>query len=156
MFERFDRKARTVILLAAAAFVSSASAQNVSVKQPWVRGTVPQQKVTGAFMQLTSDADAALIGANSPVAGKVEIHATIMEGGVAKMRPMARLDLPAGKPVNLMPGEYHIMLVDLKQPLQAGQTVPITLQVENKDKQVTSVEVQAEVRGAAGAAAHQH
>lgn len=152
----FERKATTVILLAAAFVSGAASAQNISVKQPWVRGTVPQQKATGAFMQLTSDADAALIGAHSPVAGKVEVHATIMEGGVAKMRPMPRLELPAGKPVSLMPGEYHIMLVDLKQPLQAGQTVPITLQVENKDKQVTSVEVQAEVRGAAGAAAHQH
>ncbi len=149
-------KTRACLLVAAVCASGAAAAQNVTVNEPWVRGTVPQQKATGAFMQLVSDADATLVGAQSSVAGKVELHTTIMQDGVAKMRPVPRLDLPANKPVSLVPGEYHIMLLDLKQPLEAGQSVPITLVVEGRDKQVKNVEVQAEVRAVSGAAAHQH
>jgi hypothetical protein len=111
-----------------------------------VRGTVPAQKVTGAFMELTAKDGATLVSATSPVAGKVEIHEMAMQGNVMKMRAVSGLELPAGKTVQLAPGGYHIMLMDLKQPLKKGDTVPITLKVAGKDKQVKEVEVKAEVR----------
>jgi copper(I)-binding protein len=133
-------------------------AQDVVVTQPWVRGTVAAQKATGAFMEVTSKGGAAIVAATSPVAGVVEIHEMSMAGDVMKMRAIARLDLPAGKAVQLKPGGYHIMLMDLKQPLKAGETVPITLRLEGKDKAASTMEIKAEVRDltAAPPPAHEH
>lgn len=136
----------------------AALAADLEVKSPWVRGTVAGQKATGAFMELSSASGAAIVGASSPVAGVTEIHEMKMDGGVMKMRAMPRLEVGAGKPVSLVPGGYHVMLMDLKQQLKKGDTVPLTLQVENKDKKVETVEIKAEVReltAAAPAAAEQ-
>lgn len=125
---------------------ASAFAADLDVKTPWVRGTVAGQKATGAFMELTSPAGTAIVGASSPVAGITEIHEMKMDGGVMKMRAITRLDVPAGKTLSLAPGGYHVMLMDLKQQLKKGETVTIALQVENKDKKVETVEIKAEVR----------
>lgn len=135
----------------------------LSVKDAWVRGTVPQQKATGAFGQITSVQGARLVSATSPVAGVVEIHEMAMEGNVMKMRAVTALDLPAGKPVDLKPGGYHLMMLDLKSTLKAGDLVPITLVVEGADKKRETVELSLPVRAlgsaapaAAGAGAHKH
>ena len=125
---------------------ADALAADVDIKDPWVRGTVSGQQATGAFMEITSKSGAALVGASSPAAGVTEVHEMKMDGGVMKMRAIPRLDLPAGKPVVLGPGGYHVMLINLKQPLKKGDAVPLTLQVEGKDKKIESVEVKAEVR----------
>ena len=74
-----------------------------------------------------------LIHAQSPVAGLVEIHEMKMEKDVMKMAAIAGLDLPAGKAVDLKPGGYHVMLMQLKQEIKEGETVPITLVFENKE-----------------------
>lgn len=128
----------------------------ISVQEPWVRATVAQQKATGAFMQLVSPAGGRLVSASSPVAGVVEIHEMAMDGNVMKMRAIAGLDLPAGKAVALKPGGHHVMLMDLKQGLQAGQSVPITLVVEGPGGKRETVQVSATVRplGAGPAPAH--
>ena len=126
----------------------AASAQTV-VKDPWVRGTVPQQKATGAFMQLTSSQGGKLVSASSPVAGVVEIHEMAMDGNVMKMRAIPGLELPAGKSVELKPGGYHVMLMELKQPLKAGDTVPVSLVVEGKDGKRETIEVKAPVKALA-------
>jgi copper(I)-binding protein len=118
----------------------------VTVKDPWVRATVSQQKATGAFMQITSAQDAQLVSASSPVAGVVEVHEMTMEKDVMKMRAVKALDLPAGKSVELKPGGYHVMLMDLKQQMKEGDTVPVTLVVEGKDKKRTTIEVKAPVK----------
>lgn len=131
--------------LVLAATAASAWAQ-VTVSQPWVRGTVQGQKATGAFMQLKSTDGAALVAAQSPVAGVVEIHEMKMENHVMKMRAVPKLDLPAGQAIDLKPGGYHVMLMDLKQPLKKGDTVPITLKFQGKDGKPQEVEVKAEVR----------
>jgi len=124
-----------------------------TVKDPWVRGTVEQQKASGAFMQITSANGGKLVAASSPVAGVVEIHEMAMERNVMKMRAVPGLDLPAGKTVELKPGGYHVMLMHLKQTLKAGDTVPLSLVVESKDGKRETVEVKAPVR-ALGADAH--
>ena len=121
-------------------------AQEVTIKEPWVRGTVRGQKATGAFMQLRTTESATLVGVESPVAGVVQIHEMQMDGNVMQMRPISRLDLPAGKSVELKPGGYHVMLMDLKQPLKKGESVPIRLRFEAKDKTFKTIEVQAQVR----------
>ena len=118
----------------------------VTVKDPWVRATVSQQKATGAFMQITSAQDAQLVSASSPVAGVVEVHEMTMEKDVMKMRAVKGLDLPAGKSVELKPGGYHVMLMDLKQQMKEGDTVPVTLVVEGKDKKRSTIEVKAAVK----------
>ena len=145
----------TLSFALALAAASSASRAQVTVKDPWVRGTVAQQKATGAFLQITSAAGGKLVAASSPVAGVVEIHEMAMDGNVMKMRAVAALDLPAGKPVALKPGGYHVMLMDLKKPLAAGDEVPITLVVESGGKRET-VDLKAPVRPLAGAAHKDH
>jgi periplasmic copper chaperone A len=125
------------------------------VKDPWVRGTVAQQKATGAFMQITSTQGGRLLSAASPVAGVVEVHEMKMDGSVMKMGAIPSLDLPAGKNVELKPGGYHVMLMDLKKELKAGDTVPLTLVVEGKDGKKESLEIKAPVR-ALGAPAMGH
>ncbi|HEX5802751.1 MAG TPA: copper chaperone PCu(A)C [Azospira sp.] len=152
---------RSQVAAAVLALVSaSALAADLEVKTPWVRGTVVGQKATGAFMELSSPAGTTVVGASSPVAGITEVHEMKMDGGVMKMRATPRLDIPAGKTVSLAPGGYHVMLMDLKQQLKAGEVVPLTLQVENKDKKVETVEIKAEVReltaSTPAAANHQH
>jgi copper(I)-binding protein len=103
----------------------------VSVKDAWVRGTVAQQKASGAFMQLTSVKDVRLVAAQSPVAKVVEIHEMVMDKDVMKMRQIPGLDIAAGGVLALKPGGYHIMLIDLKDQLKGGDMVPITLTFED-------------------------
>jgi periplasmic copper chaperone A len=121
-------------------------AQSVSVDHAWVRSTVAAQTATGAFMDITSHAAAVLTGVSSPVAGTVEMHEMRMEGNVMKMRALDKLELPAGKTVKFTPGSYHLMLLELKRPLQAGDMVPLTLVLEAGDGKRTKVEIKAEVR----------
>ncbi|MBE2257684.1 MAG: copper chaperone PCu(A)C [Rhodobacteraceae bacterium] len=125
---------------------AGANAADVEIREAWIRGTVPGQQATGAFLEITSKSGATLVGAASPAAGVSEIHEMRMDGSVMKMRAVERLELPAGKTVQLAPGGYHVMLLNLKQALRKGETVPLTLQIEGKDKQVEAVEIRAEVR----------
>ena len=122
-------------------FATGAAAQ-VLVKDPWVRATVPQQAVTGAFMKLESPAAARLVEARSPVAGRVELHETRIEQGVARMHHVEAVPIPA----ELKPGGYHVMLMDLKRQLKAGETVPLELVVEAADGKRQVIPVQAPVR----------
>lgn len=134
-------------LLAAILALGSAPVMaDVAVSAAWVRATVPAQKATGAFMQLKSDADARLMSAASPIAGVVEIHEMVMDGQVMKMNAVPGLDLPAGQTVELAPGGYHVMLMDLKQQVKEGDEVPLTLTVENKDGSRATLEVKAVAR----------
>lgn len=118
----------------------------VQIKEPWVRGTVAQQKATGAFMQLSAPQDMRLVEARSPVAGVVELHEMAMDNNVMKMRAVPGIDIPAGKGAELKPGGFHVMLIDLKKQLKEGDTVPLTLVLESKDKKRQSIEVNAPVR----------
>ena len=104
----------------------------VDVKDAWVRPTVPGQSGTGAFMKLSAPSGARLVGASTPAAGVAEVHEMKMDGDTMKMRPVqGGLDLPARQTVELKPSGYHLMLMDLKQPMPKGATVPITLRFED-------------------------
>jgi periplasmic copper chaperone A len=105
-----------------------ASAQTVDVTGAWARATVQGQKASGAFMQLTAPQGSRLVTVSTPVAGVAEVHEMKMEGDVMKMRALrGGLELPAGKAVTLSPGGFHVMLMDLKVPLQKDTTIPMTL-----------------------------
>ena len=135
-------------LLAASAFA------HVTVQEPWVRATVAAQKVTGAFMQLTSTRDTRLVGVRSPIAGRAEIHQMMMDQDMMKMRQVPALALAAGKPVDLASGDFHVMLFDLKHEVKAGDTVPLTLVFEGGNGARETLEVNAVARPLG--AAHEH
>lgn len=120
----------SIVISACMAFGLSAPlwAQTVDVSGAWARATVPGQKATGAFMRLTSKDGARLVALSTPVAGVAEVHEMKLEEGVMRMRAVqGGLELPPGKTVELRPGGYHLMLMDLKQPLQKESTIALTL-----------------------------
>ena len=138
------------VLIAVATLSGGASA--VEVDDPWVRPTPPGAKVAGAFMTLRGGHVAdRLVSASSPAAAVVELHTHVMEAGVAKMRAVPAIELPANGKVELKPGGLHIMLINLKAPLKAGDIVPIRLRFE----QGHQVEVNAAVRVQAPSPANQ-
>lgn len=144
--------------LASAAGVASAQ---VKVGDPWVRATVPQQRATGAFMTLSSPAPVRLVQAASPAAGVVEIHEMSMENNVMKMRAIPGIDLPAGKTVELKPGGYHVMMMELKQQMKDGETVPVTLVFVGADNKQQTIKLDVPIRpltaaGKSAAGAHDH
>ena len=146
------------LLIAAGLGLAAATGQvhaQVSVTEPWVRATVPQQKATGFFAQLRAPRGARLVAATSPLAATVEVHEMRMQGdNVMRMRPVAALPLPAGERVELKPGGYHVMLMDLKQQAKPGERVAVTLVFEDTASgKRESVEVQAPVRALGAAAA---
>ncbi len=133
----------TVVALAAASL--SASAQ-VDVQNAWARGTVKGQMATGAFMTLTAKDATKLVGASTPVAGVAQVHEMTMKDGVMKMNEVkGGLDLPAGKAVELKPGSYHVMLMDLKQTIDKDSTVPLTLLFKDAKGVESKVEVKVPV-----------
>jgi len=132
--------------LAAAVFASAAAHAQVTVADPWVRTTVAQQTTTAAYMTITSLKGGKLVDASSPVAASAEVHEMKMDGDMMKMRPVEALPLPAGKPVELKTGAYHMMLMGLKAPVKAGDVVPIKLVIEDSKGQRKTVDVKAVAR----------
>lgn len=145
---------KRVLVSSLLAVTAAAWAQgNVDIKDTWVRATVPQQKATGAFMVITAEQGGKLVKAASPVAGVVEVHEMAMDGGVMKMRALSNgLELPAGKAVELKPGGYHVMLMDLKQQVKAGDEVPLTLFIEGSDGKTMEHQLKIQARAMNAAA----
>jgi copper(I)-binding protein len=135
---------------------TSALAQTVDVQDAWARASVPGQKATGAFMKITASADTRLVSISTTVAAVAEVHEMKVDGGVMTMRAVTGgLALPAGKPVELKPGSYHLMLMDLKQPLQKDTAIPITLVFKDAAGKETRTELKVPVSMSAPAA-HNH
>ncbi len=145
------------LIIAAALLAGTAYAQTVDVKDAWVRTSVPGQKATGAFMKLTAKDGAKLVAASSPVAGVTEVHEMKMEGDIMRMKAVAGgLDLPAGKTVELKPGGYHVMLMDLKAALPKDSTIPLTLVFKDAKGVESRLELKLPVAAAPMAGAHKH
>ena len=135
----------------------------VAVAGQWARTSPAMASMGAAYMTLTADADDALIGVSVPaaIAATAEIHEMVpadsadesmdmgdgsmdgdsMDMGAMVMQQIMSLDLPAGETVELKPGGYHVMLIDLAAPLEIGQTFDITLDFETAPDQVVTVEV---------------
>jgi periplasmic copper chaperone A len=122
--------------------IMAQTASDVKIEGAWLRTAVEGQKGTGGFMKLTAPANMKLTGVASPVAGIGEVHEMKMEGSVMKMAEVkSGLELPAGKTVELKPGGYHIMLLDLKQGLKVDSQVPVTLTFTNAKGEQSKVEM---------------
>lgn len=129
-------------------------AQTVEVNDAWVRASVQGQMATGAFMKIKSKDGAQLVSVSSPVAGIAEVHEMKLEGDVMKMRAVPALDLPAGKMVELKPGGYHVMLMDLKTTLKKDSTIPMTLVFKDAKGMQSRMEISLPVATQASAHAH--
>jgi copper(I)-binding protein len=138
-------KLKALALIAALA-CANLYAQTVDVKDAWIRTAVAGQKATGAFMKITAKDGAKLVAAFSPAAGVTEVHEMKMEGDIMRMRAVqGGLDLPAGKTVELKPGGYHVMLMDLKTALPKDSTVPMTLTFKDASGTESKVELKVPV-----------
>lgn len=118
---------RIASILGVILFSHLGAAAEVRVEDARVRPTAPGQRVAGAFMKLTADADMVLVKGASPMAKRVELHFMRMDGGMMEMREMKKIDLPRDTTVSLEPGGIHVMLIGLKARIQAGDRVPLTL-----------------------------
>ena len=118
---------RTLWLCATVGLATSSAWAQVKVDKAWARATVQGQQATGAFMTLTATQATQLVAVSTPVAGVAEIHEMKMDAGVMKMRALPALNLPAQQAVELKPGGFHLMLMDLKAPLAPNSSVSLTL-----------------------------
>lgn len=146
---------RAVLAVSLLGLAFQASAQT-KVDDAWVRATVPTQSASGAFMTVTADSDSKLLSVASPVAKDVQIHEMTMKNDVMSMGPVKSVDLPAGKAVSFDPNGYHVMLMGLTAQLKEGESVPLTLTVENAKGEKETVEVKAEVRALTHMEGHDH
>lgn len=148
------------LVISASAILAHAQTPPVAVQGAWARATVQGQKASGAFMTLTPREATTLVGVASPVAGVAELHEMKMEGDVMRMRAVPALPLAAGKPFPLSPGGHHLMLLDLKAPLQVGTQVPVTLTFRDAkgaaSTVVVTVPVLAKAPDGLAAPAHKH
>lgn len=128
--------------------------RTLRIDHPFARATPPGARSGGVFLSVENKGDRAdrLLTVSTPVAGTAELHQMVMDAGVMRMRAVAGLDVKPGDRLVLKPGAYHVMLTELKRPLQAGETFPLTLGFEKAG----SIEVKVEVESMAGGAMHPH
>lgn len=131
--------------------VSTASLAQVHMSDAWARATVSGQSASGVFLTLKADADTRLVGANSPVAGVTQLHTMSMKDQVMHMSQIDAIELPAGKAVALAPGGYHIMLMDLKQTLEAGKQLSLQMHFKDAQGKSWSQTIEVPIRGQAPA-----
>ena len=128
----------------------------LKIEDPYARATVPAQKAGGAFVKIknTGAADK-LIAVSSPVAKEMQLHTMSMEGNVMKMREVKAIDIPANGTVELQPGGFHLMLIDLKSQLKAGDQIPVKLKFEKAGELEVRFQVK-DMRPAHGQPGHDH
>lgn len=149
------RSLRRAAVLAAALAAGAAAhghGGSIHVDDAWSRELPPVSRNGAAYLSVRNagaTADA-LVGADTPVAARAEVHEHVMHGGVMRMQPVDALSLPPGETVRMAPGGLHLMLFDLKAPLRRGERFPVTLRFRD----APALEVQVEVRGPGGEPAH--
>lgn len=134
------------LLLGAAALSAQAATAPATVQGAWARPIVQGQQSSGAYMTITASEPLTLLGAESPAAGIVEIHQMKMEGDVMKMRAADTVPLAPGKPLQLAPGGYHFMLMDLQAPFKAGTQIPFTLRFRDAKGKVSTLPLRVPVQ----------
>ncbi|MBN8872763.1 MAG: copper chaperone PCu(A)C [Rhodospirillales bacterium] len=125
----------------------------ITVQQAWVRPSIGASGTSALYFTLVDAGNPdRLVGVSTPVAASADLHESISENGIMKMRGVAGVAIERDKPLRFAPGGYHVMLMGLKQPLKAGETIPVTLQFQKAPPLAITVPVQT----APTAAAHGH
>jgi len=143
--------AATLALAVASAWAQSGAIQ---IEKPFARATAPGAAVGGGYATISNNGSSAdrLLSASSPVSARMELHEMAMVDNVMRMREIKGLDVPAKGKVELKPGGYHLMFMELKQPLKQGDKVPVTLKFEKAGE----VKVELAVEGMAAGAHKGH
>lgn len=129
---------------------------DVQVENARARATPPGAQVGGGYVLIRNKAAAAdrLVGASSPASARMEMHEMAMEKDIMRMREVKGIDVPAKGTVELKPGGFHLMFMDLKAPLKAGDKVPVTLRFEKAGE--VKAEFAVEAMGASSGPQHKH
>lgn len=141
----------SILLLSAPLLAHDYKIGDLKIDHPWTRATPGGAKVAGGFMKITNTGNTPdrLIGGTAVPAGIFEVHEMRMEGNVMKMRALEKgLEIKPGQTVELKPGGYHVMFIDLKSPLKEGETIKGTLVFEKAG--TIEVEYKIEARGSTG------
>lgn len=139
------------ILISTMLLVLSACNSNpnteITISDAWVRKSAPGQEIGAAYMTLNSPVKSTLVYAEAiDAAGSVEIHSMSMDNGVMKMRMLDELILEPNKPVALKPGDFHLMLFDLKTPLEIGKNITFRLCFIDEKGNITEKMVTAPIK----------
>ena len=157
---QFFAFAALLALIGAPAHAQEVKAADLVITQAWSRATPGGAKIAGGFLTIENKGTTPdrLVSGSADIVGKVEIHEMAMNSGVMTMRPLDKgLVIEPGKTVKLAPGGYHLMLMDLKQPLKQGDKVPLTLEFEKAGKVALSLDVQGVgAQAPAGEMKHDH
>lgn len=132
-FRRFVAVGWVALTLSAIVVAQAEQIGPLSISEPWTRATPPKAQTAGGFVTIDNAGTMPdrLVGASSPIAGRVEIHEMRMDNGVMVMRPASDgIEIPAGGSVTLAPGGFHIMFMQLKEGLKEGDTLPVVLSFE--------------------------
>jgi copper(I)-binding protein len=134
------------------------TAGDLEISGVWTRAMLPGQPVGGGYFTVTNKGKSAdrLLSVSTPEAGRAEIHSMSMKDNVMVMRPVeGGLEIPAGGTLQLEPGHFHLMFMDVKKPFREGDTVPVTLEFQHAGKVEITMPVEAaNAKGAPGAADH--
>lgn len=148
-----------LLMIALGVLAGGTSAQDyklgaIEIAQPWAKPSIGQAKAGAAYVTLTNGGSAdRLIAAKADVSELVELHSHTMEDGVMRMRPVPGIDLPADATVELKPGGFHVMFLNLKAPLVEGESFPLTLVFEKAGELTVEVAIQAKPKAMHG---HSH
>jgi periplasmic copper chaperone A len=121
-------------------------AGELHIEHPWSRALPAVAKTGAAYLVIANHGDNAdtLLGADTPVAGKVEMHEHVHQDGLMKMQQVEDLPIAAGESLTFQPGGYHLMLFNLTQPMNAGDKFPLTLHFAEAGDVEVVVNVQAD------------
>jgi copper(I)-binding protein len=132
----------TILCLLAAFALPVTAADQPEISSAWARATPPGATVGAVYLALQGgDKDDRLIGASTDRARSVELHTVEEIDGVARMRPLESLEVPAGTRVELAPGGHHLMLMGLSSPLVAGESLSVVFKFENSAAQRIEVPI---------------
>lgn len=148
---------RYTVAIAALLYAAQAWAGEVTVSDAWTRATVPGQGSAALQFSISSQKEAQLVAISTTAAEGVEIHSMTHKDGVMRMHAIESLPLPAGKVVDLGAQGNHVMLLNLKQPFKAGESIPFTVTVQFADKRKATAKASARVKSLTeGFGGHQH
>jgi len=119
--------------------------KGIFVNNAWVQAMPPSQKTTAAYMVIVNNSNKEIIldSASSDIAGATEIHQMSDMNGMMNMAMASNIHIPALGKVTLKPGGFHIMLINLKKPVNKGDVIPITLHFQDG----SSIIIKADVHG---------
>lgn len=136
---------RPLLVLALAVLTLScrpeSSDDRLLIRNPWAAATPPGATVAAVYMSIDLGQADAIVSASTPAARKVEMHTTTTQDGTMMMRPVGSVEITPGKPFVFEPGGTHFMLIDLKEPLQAGTSFPLTLKFRRRHELTVEVQV---------------